>query len=185
MNDSFDATNTFILRWEGGYSSIAADAGNWSAGRVRVGTLIGSNMGVSAPTLIDWLGRVITAAEMRALSSDIQAAIFGAHYWNLMGAYGLPAGVDLAVVDFGYNAGAKRSAMMLQDILGVAQDGSIGPETQTAAVAKDATVLIEALINAQRSYYQSLDNPLDEKGWLNRCDARQTAALALVGKEPS
>ena len=52
MLSNRETVRKFVVREEGGYSSDSRDGGNWSSGRVGVGTLIGSNMGVGAPALI-------------------------------------------------------------------------------------------------------------------------------------
>ena len=68
--DAFIAS--YIPRWEGApghYLSVDPnDAGNWSSGTKHVGTLIGSNYGVTYRTLKAYRGREVTAADMKALT---------------------------------------------------------------------------------------------------------------------
>lgn len=64
---------------EGGYTNNPSDRGNW-IGKV----LIGTNKGVSAPVLKDFLGRTPTVQEMKNLSTDTVRSIFKKNYWDVM-----------------------------------------------------------------------------------------------------
>ncbi|WP_281423880.1 glycosyl hydrolase 108 family protein, partial [Mesorhizobium silamurunense] len=56
-------------------------------------------------------------------------------YWDAVLGAELPDGVDCAVFDFAVNSGPGRAAKYLQAVLGVAQDGRVGPATVAAARA--------------------------------------------------
>jgi lysozyme family protein len=142
MLSNRDTVRRFVVHEEGGYSGDARDGGNWSSGRVGVGALIGSNMGVGAPALIAWLGHSVTASFMRALPDSIQSAIFTARYWTPLAGDALPAGLDLMLVDFGWNRGTVTSARLLQQLLGVDADGAIGPDTLAAIAISETAALL-------------------------------------------
>jgi lysozyme family protein len=96
----------------------------------------------------------------------------------------LPPGVDLSVFDMGVNAGIWRSARLLQRALGFTGeevDGSIGPETLAAAAKCNARALVDDLAERQAAYYRGLaEFPIFGTGWLNRTEARRSAALAML-----
>lgn len=180
---NFDPCFKFTIGEEGKYSGNPNDPGNWSSGEVGVGRMIGSCWGISAPVLAAWIGPkvIITQDYMLALSLNTAKAIYLKNYWTPVRGDELPAGLDLAVWDFGVNAGVKRSIEEFQQVLGVTVDGDLGPETMAAAGNIDVGVLIADLIDAHDRFYRA--SPQREQfggGWLNRQAALKTAALALI-----
>lgn len=72
-------------RWRriiAGYQDLQNDPGNWSSGKVGVGTLIGTNRSIAAPTLIDWRGQMVTKQEMMDLSITESMQIYRKKYWE-------------------------------------------------------------------------------------------------------
>jgi len=61
---------------EGGYQNDPQDSGNY-----YMGNLIGTNWGISAPTLAGYLGRTPTKSEMQNLSKETAEQILKAKYW--------------------------------------------------------------------------------------------------------
>ena len=137
VDDPFDACLDFTKLQEGGYTCSPEDSGNWSTGLVGQGRLIGSNMGVSAPTLISWLDRenseAVTSKLMRNLPISTYKAIARARYWRSLACDDVPAPIAMMLFDFGWNVGVGRSARLLQTALGLAGDlvdGDLGAYTQ-------------------------------------------------------
>jgi lysozyme family protein len=97
----------------------------------------------------------------------------------------LPTGVDLSVFDMGVNTGIWRSARLLQQALGFTGeevDGCMGPETLAAAAKCKPRLLVDDLAERQAAYYRRLaDFSTFGTGWLNRTEARRSAALAMIG----
>src|SRR5258707_4825515 len=120
--------------------------------------------------------------QVQDISERTARAIYRSLYWNPLRADALPVGVDLSVFDMGVNAGIWGSARLLQRVLGFVGDevdGSIGPETLSAAAKFDLRSLVNALAQRQAAYYRSLyDFPTLGRGLLNRTGARRNAALA-------
>ena len=52
-NSSFDVAQKFVAVEEGGYTDFRRDKGNWTSNHIGEGLLIGTNHGISAPTLIE------------------------------------------------------------------------------------------------------------------------------------
>lgn len=132
MKTSLEPTLKFTLQHEGGYSSCRADPGNWTGGRVGSGQLVGTKYGLSAPLLVRDRGLCVTAQMVRLLTVDDFHSLATRHFWNVMHCGDLPAGVDALVFDHGFNAGVGPSVRLLQQVVGVDQDGSVGPHTLKA-----------------------------------------------------
>jgi lysozyme family protein len=174
VDDRFDECLEFTLQSEGGYVDDPADPGG------------ATNMGITLATLREWSDdRDLGVPQVQDMSLRTARAIYRALYWNPLRADDLPLGVDLSVFDFGVNAGIWRTARLLQRALGFTGDevdGSIGPETLTAAAKADARGLIDDLAERQAAYYRGLaDFPTFGRGWLSRTEARKAAALAMIG----
>ena len=190
MNSNLEACWSFTSCVEGGYSSSRFDPGNWTGGIVGAGRLVGTNHGISAPLLATWLGAarasMVTAAFMQKLSVDTARAIFTARFWNALIGNQLQNGVDLMVVDFGFNAGDSASASILESLVGTAVDGCIGPETLAAEAQCASASLISRLRFAQEQHYRECDDfALYGNDWLARTAARAALASRLSGHSPS
>ncbi len=74
---SFEKSQKIVGINEGGYQRDPDDKGNWYNG-----ILIGTNWGIAAPTLARFLGRIPSAAEMKALSRATAESILKRNYWE-------------------------------------------------------------------------------------------------------
>ncbi len=173
MADAFDTCLAFTLRAEGGYVDDPADPGG------------ATNMGITLATFRQWSDDAeLGPAQVQDMTERTARAIYRSLYWNPLRADALPAGVDLSVFDMGVNAGIWGSARLLQRAIGFTADevdGCVGPETLGAAAKCDPRSLVNDLADRQAAYYRSLsDFPTFGAGWLNRTDARRSAALAMI-----
>jgi len=173
MADAFDTCLAFTLRAEGGYVDDPADPGG------------ATNMGITLATFRQWSDDAeLGPAQVQDMTERTARAIYRSLYWNPLRADALPAGVDLSVFDMGVNAGIWGSARLLQRAIGFTGDevdGCIGPETLGTAATCDPRALVNDLADRQAAYYRSLsDFPTFGAGWLNRTDARRSAALAMI-----
>ena len=92
-------------------------------------------------------------------------AIYKNLYWDRISGDNLPSGVDFAVFDYAVNSGVSRAAKTLQSVVGVAQDGQIGPQTIQATKAYVAL----AVTNKRLAFMQSLSIwSTFGKGWSAR-----------------
>lgn len=157
MEANFQRSLTAVLAHEGGYVDHPKDPGG------------ATNLGITFAVLQSWRGRPITKADVKALTNSEAAAIYKANYWDKVRGDDLPAGVDYAVMDFAVNSGVFRSATYLQEIVGVAPDGKIGPLTLQAVAAWDAVKLIEKLSANRLAFLKRLSTwPTFGKGWSSR-----------------
>jgi lysozyme family protein len=183
--ERLQACLAFTLLYEGGYQDRSDDRGNFFDGR-----LIGTNFGISAPTLAAWLGperaESLSAADMRALTVPEARAIYAANYWNVVQGDHLPAGIDLVLFDFAVLAGPRRSVSIVQAqlsrLLGtVAVDGFMGPRTRGAIARMTPGALIPHTIEAQRMFLRGLAAAQRNPGWFKRLDARAQTARKMAG----
>ncbi len=178
MAEQFDACLAFTLAQEGGYVDDPADPGG------------ATNMGITLATYRQWShDAALGPNDVRAMTRQTAAQIYGALYWNALHCPSLPTGVDLSAFDFGVNAGTRRSAKLLQEALGFLPDqvdGCIGPATLRAALAMDPAKLVDALAERQAAYYRGLaEFGRYGRGWLDRTERRRRAALAMLGTVPA
>ena len=113
-----------------------SDRGNWTSGIVGVGELRGSKYGVSAYAYPN--------EDIAAVTLDRARALYHAGRWAPNQSDRLPAIVAIVVFDSAVNDGTVRAAQWLQRVLGVAEDGDIGPQTLAAVAARDPVDLARA-----------------------------------------
>lgn len=93
----------------------------------------------------------------------------------------LPKGVDLEVFDFGVNAGPGQSVKTLQKIVGVTQDGSIGPITLAAARTINSRDLVTRFSHERLTVYQSLPEwATYGNTWTSRTQQIEADALKMI-----
>jgi lysozyme family protein len=171
---NFDACLTLVLGAEGGFSNDARDKGG------------ATNFGITIDTLAEWRrsrtpGATVTIDDVHALKVDEAKEIYRSRYWNITQCESLPAGVDLLVFDMGVNAGPGRSARILQEVLGVEQDGSIGPVTLNGLNTCPQDKIIRDFSTKRLDFYRSLDDfKVFGAGWTNRANSMQEAALRMA-----
>lgn len=125
--------------------------------------------------------RTTAVADLNRATKVELATLIRAQYWNVVQGDHLPVGADLLVYDFGYGSGPGTSCKQLQAVLGVDQDGELGPVTLAAAARMNRVALIRALATRHQAYYASLsDFGLFGHGWTNRNNARLALALSAV-----
>ena len=173
-DSNFDACLTLVLGAEGGFANDARDKGG------------ATNFGITIGTLTEWRrsrspDATVTIDDVRALTLDEAKEIYRSRYWNVMRCEDMPVGVDLLVFDFGVNAGTGRSARVLQQILGVEQDGSVGPVTLNGLNTCPKDKIIRDFSARRLDFYRSLgDFSVFGAGWTNRTNSMLEAALRMA-----
>ena len=87
--------------------------------------------------------RSYPALDIRALSLDEAKAIYQRDYWDQIQGEAFPAGLDLLLLDHAVNAGPARAVRLLQHLVGVPEDGLMGPVTLAGVAIADPQDLIE------------------------------------------
>lgn len=166
---TFEVAFSLVLKHEGGYVDNPSDPGG------------ATNLGITIGTLSGWLGRKATKSEVRALTPATVKPIYRANYWDAVRGDDLPSGLDYAVFDYAVNSGPARAAMHLQELVGVAQDGKIGPITLAAVAKSNPSDLINALCDRRMRFLRSLSTfSKFGRGWTSRVDGVRSNALGMA-----
>lgn len=187
MRNVFEAAQAFVARWEGGLVDHPNDPGGIT------------NRGVS----LRWLRSIgcdidgdgdIDADDIRAVTPEISAQLFHAHFWAAPRLHELPPLVAVAVYDGAVNQGAPRTVRQLQIAcnrsggMPLAMDGQIGPNTirRVVSLCREGSLnlAIAAIAEREAFYHELAARPprtLDTgqvvdyraflAGWLNRTGA--------------
>lgn len=173
--ETFDSCLTLVLGAEGGFVDDPRDRGG------------ATKYGITQETLAAWRrsrdpGATVNADHVRELKIEEAKEIYRSRYWNVLRCDDLPKGVDLLVFDLGVNAGPARSAKILQDVLGVEQDGSIGPVTLNGLNTCAPDKIIREFSVKRLEFYRSLEEDFKVfgVGWTNRTKSMLDAALAMA-----
>ncbi len=176
MRKTLDYALNEIFDVEAGYQNDSADKGNYYRGK-RIGT----NRGIAAPTLADWLGRTPSRTEMVNLKASTARRILDARFAKAIHYNDLPAGLDFALLDFAVNSGPRRAIKELQQEMGIKDDGIIGGMTLKAIKRFDTKSLIDGLASQRLSFLKNLSNYWKfGKGWKIRVNKVTKEALLLV-----
>ena len=179
----------YITRWEDGGSTDPArthsmrktDPGNWSSGKINVGTLVGSNHGVTPTALAKHRKVPVSAINydvMHALTVDEAASIALALFYfepklNLL-IWSAPAAI---IMDAGWGMGPMQAIKLVQRMLDATDDGTMGPATagkfNTLLAQTGPEFVAGALWTIRDAFYEQIiaAKPYlgeNERGWDNR-----------------
>lgn len=169
MNASFPRALAAVLRHEGGYVNHPSDPGG------------PTNKGITLATFRKWVKANGTVDDLKAISAADVAKVYRKHYWNAVCGDDLPAGVDFAVFDYAVNSGPTRAAKALQGVLGVAQDGKIGPDTVSAAAKANSLATIDGLCDQRLAFLKGLKTwGTFGKGWGSRVEDVRDDAIQMT-----
>ena len=169
MRQNFEECMARLLDHEGGYIWHREDPGGET------------NLGVTRAVYEQYAGRQVMDGEMEGLTHDDVYPIYKENYWDRVRADDLPSGVDWAVFDFCVNSGVSRSAKALQRIVGVEQDGGIGPMTLQAVASIEPVDIVDQMHYMREGFYRSLSTfDTFGRGWLRRNDETKEQALNLL-----
>ena len=130
--------------------------------------------------------RSYPALDIRALSLDEAKAIYQRDYWDKIQGENLPAGLDLLLLDHAVNAGPARAVRLLQHLVGVPEDGLMGPVTLAGVAIADPQDLIARYSELRLDFYRDLPTWRHfGAGWSRRVHRTRRAALAMArAREP-
>jgi lysozyme family protein len=176
----FNTPLPFVLKWEGGYSNHSQDRG----GETKYGITNNTFNKAKEQGIID-----SSLATVRDLSLQDAKNIYEIEYWNKINGNALPSDLSVAVFDTAVNMGVTASVKMLQDILGVSQDGIVGPQTLSAIENYNGN-LVSDLLNARETRYMEIAEKDQRqnaflKGWLNRVNDLRDFVATINGSIPS
>lgn len=116
----FNEAQHFVSIAEGGYTNNPLDNGNWTGGSIYNGTLIGTNHGISAPTLCEYLNRPATQEDMISLPYETALEIYKKNYWDALSLSEIDnQSVALLIYDGAVNQGVTKMHTFLNKALSV------------------------------------------------------------------
>lgn len=166
---SFEKALAHVLKSEGGFVNNPNDPGK------------ATNLGCTQAVWEEWCGHPVTEKAMRSLTPSDVAPLYKRKYWDKVKADSLPEGVDYCVFDTAINSGPGRAIKLLQGVIGVDQDGDIGPKTLGAVKSFDPKELIQDYSKRRLSFM--MDLPAWQhfsKGWTNRVNDVEKLALQML-----
>ena len=166
MKENYPQALKQVLKYEGGYVDHPKDPGG------------PTNKGVTQAVYDNWRkSQNLPTQSVRAIADSEVAAIYKNLYWDRISGDNLPSGVDFAVFDYAVNSGVSRAAKTLQAVVGVTQDGVIGPATIQAA----KTYVAMSITNRRLAFMQSLSIwSTFGKGWSARIADVKAQIIAFV-----
>lgn len=173
MSTAFETGLAQVLKYEGGFVNDPRDPGGMT------------NLGVTRRVWEGWTHKPTCEADMRALKPANVSPLYRVQYWNAVSGDQLPGAIAFCVFDFAVNAGVNRAARYVQRIVGVNEDGHIGPATLAALdkwlTKHSVAEFVKQYADTKRAFYKALPT-FDRfgKGWLNRVAEVETAAKAIM-----
>jgi uncharacterized protein (TIGR02594 family) len=169
-----------VLEMEGGWSDDPVDPGG------------PTNFGITLATYARDKGVALGAGNLAGLTAELKTIpqatvrrIYRQRYWQPACCAQLTPALALFHFDASVNQGVTGAARMLQQAVGAAIDGEIGPETLAKAAAQPAAVTLARYADIRRAHYRSLSTFWRfGKGWLTRVDRTLAAATALLASAP-
>jgi lysozyme family protein len=169
---NFNEFLPFLKRWEGfgKYTDRPNDAGGPTKNGITWKTWVKFGYDKNGDGIVD-------AKDVPYISEEDALKIYRREFWDIQKADQIKSQeVAQAIADFGINSGPGRAAMYVQRILGLEDDGIIGPITLKAINTTDAKALFDKLKLARTEYVENLAKirPSDQEnlgGWLNRINA--------------
>lgn len=156
----------FILKWEGGFVNNKNDAGG------------ATNKGVTLSTFRQYYGSSKTVDDLKRITDDQWNHIFKTGYWDKCKADQIVnQSVANIIVDWAYMSGASTASKKVQKLLGLKDDGIIGPKTISAINSqRDQKKLFFDIQRLRIDYYYKIvaNRPANKvflKGWMNRLNA--------------
>jgi lysozyme family protein len=167
MKENYAKSLAQVLKYEGGYVDHPKDPGG------------PTNKGITQAVYDAWRKAANQPTQSVRFITDLEVgAIYRQQYWDRISGDDLPAGVDFAVFDYAVNSGVSRAAKALQGVVGVTQDGQIGPATIAATKAYVAMAVTDQRLAFMKSL--SIWSTFG-KGWSARIADVKAQIKSLVG----
>lgn len=174
MERNFERALALVLKHEGGYVDHPRDPGGATNLGITIGTAKANRLDLDRDGDVD-------KADVRLITPATAAPVYKAKYWDAVRGDELPSGLDYAVFDFAVNSGVSRAAIFLQELVGVAPDGRIGPLTLKAVAQHKPEDLIRRLCDKRMMFLQRLSTwNTFGKGWTSRVNGVRKEALAFA-----
>lgn len=160
----------FILSWEGGFVCHPNDKGGATNKGVTIKTWMAVGYDKDGDGDID-------VDDLRLLTdADVRDRVLGPHYWDRWRASELRSqSVANLVVDWVWASGA-HGIKNVQRVVGVKQDGVVGPKTLAAVNNQDQRALFDRLMRERVAFVEAIvardkTQACFRAGWLRRLAA--------------
>lgn len=163
--------NTLV--YEGGFTIIRSDPGNWTGGKVGVGELRGTNMGIAANTY--------PTLDLRSLTKDQVIAIYRRDYWPKAMGDQMPMGVDQVSYDGVVNSGPGRGVKWVGAALGLPSTASNAAIAAAANAAPDKVALVKKAVAKRMAFLRALGTwGTFGAGWAKRCTQVEAVGVKMA-----
>ena len=172
---SFNDAVEEVLKHEGGYVDDPLDRGG------------ATNYGITQKVYKAFVKRPVTKAEMKSMPIGNAKAIYKKEYWDAIGGDKIKFySVAATLFDQAVNRGVPTVSMQVQKVLGLPQDGKLGPKSIEALnKLSDKDFLSQFFLMSKKSYETIIErNPSQEKfrkGWMSRLSSLETYATKYLG----
>jgi lysozyme family protein len=178
MRENYARALPLFLKHEGGFVDHPKDPGGATNKGVTIGTL--KRLGIDVDG--DGDSDIVDLRNLR--HSDVER-VYKLFYWDAVKGDLLPSGLDYAVADFAINSGPARAARHLQRVIGVAEDGDIGPKTLAALAGAAVPAIINRLQDSRLRFLRGLKTwPTFGNGWGRRVAEVRAVALEWAAAPP-
>lgn len=170
-NEKFLRCLSILLQHEGGFVDHSQDPGG------------ATNMGITLYTYRRVYGPQSTVDDLRVMDETMAAAIYADRYWDAIEGDGLPAGLDLVLFTIAVMSGPRVAVKHLQRMLGVDDDGLLGPVTRAALSSQHraSAHMVTVLCEAYRSWLARLPAwKVFGTGWTNRINDVEAKARTMT-----
>ena len=169
MKNNFEHCLVLVLKEEGGFVNNPKDPGGMT------------NLGVTKRAWEAWAQGPVSETVMRGLTPKVVEPFYKAQYWDRIEGDKLAAGLDYAAFDMAVNSGTNRAIKYLQQLVGVPQDGILGPRSLEAIIAADAGQMAESICELRMDFLRRLANfDTFGKGWQSRVGRVKIEAAKMV-----
>ncbi len=176
----FEHALKHVLEMEGGWTEDPYDPGGPTNFGITLATF-GAHRRVQIEA--STIGELKQA--LRQITSTEVQLIYQQRYWTTAKADVLPPALALMHFDAAVNHGVGTAARILQECVGVAVDGEIGPQTLDACAHTPIYELLQRYAEARRARYRALGHFWRfGRGWLARVERTLERAQSLAS-EPS
>lgn len=116
----------------------------------------------------------IDVEDLKKINANDASSIAKSHYWDRLKCDQITnQSIAEFIADFAYNCGVSAAAKKTQEVLGLTEDGNIGPKTLAAINGANQEDLFNKLKARREKYYRAIvaNNASQNKflaGWLNR-----------------
>lgn len=163
---TFEQMLARVLKHEGGFSDHPEDRGG------------ATNKGITQRVYNAWREeRQLIPRSVKYIEPHEVSSIYYFNYFVAAKCDLLPSALAFQVFDGAVNSGVSRSMKWLQAVVGVEQDGKMGPKTLAAVLASDPEKTIASYLDRRLAFMKGLPTwKTFGRGWQRRIDENRAYA---------